>query len=56
MSKSKRNRTLDSKAFHWVCTETGELQETIPGVIRATIVDLVRYRFLHKWQYNKGGY
>jgi len=40
---------ISAKQFPYFCHVTGELAESLPHLIRITIIDYLRNGFVHRW-------
>lgn len=44
---------IDARQFPYFCSSTGELGESLPYVIRATLCDWRAFHVIHRWHYTR---
>ena len=44
---------IDARQFPYFCSSTGELGESLPYIIRATLSDWRAFRVIHRWHYTR---
>jgi hypothetical protein len=44
------------ETYHFMSTNTGELATDFPNVVKVTIHNLLKYKFITFWKYSKCGF